>query len=159
EVLLRQMRGEAPRPEDYLGEFPELAETLSRLFEVHGAVSAPTELRNTPVVDPVLDDTAPHTGELGPPPQIPGYTIRRLLGRGGMGVVYLAEHHALHREVALKVLQEGRREDPAHRARFEREAAAAAKCQHPNLVQIHDVGEYAGHVYLALEYVPGGNLA
>ena len=159
EIVLRQMRGEAPRPEDYLDEFPELAETLSRLFEVHGAISGPTALHTPLVADATLGDTEPEGGELGPLPRIPGYTIRRRLGRGGMGVVYLAEHHALHREVALKVLQEGRRDDPAHRARFEREAAAAAKCQHPNLVQIHDVGEHDGHCYLALEYVPGGNLA
>ena len=82
-----------------------------------------------------------------------------ILGHGGMGVVYLARHRALGRKVALKLLHEGRQSDRDHRARFEREAAAVAKCQHPNLVQIHEIGECDGQSYLALEYVEGMTLA
>ena len=75
-----------------------------------------------------------------------------------MGVVYLADDVALRRRVALKLLRHGFADDPGHRARFEREAAAAAKCQHPNLVQIFHIGEHDGEYYLALEYVEGDTL-
>ncbi len=159
EIVLRQIRGETPRPDDYLIDFPELAEPLSRLFEVHGALSFPPELGVIP--DLVLQNGATNgaRSEIESVPRIPGYEIQGTLGRGGMGVVYLARHCALDRIVALKVLQEGRRSEPEHRARFEREAAAVAKCQHPNLVQIHEIGEYDGQSYLALEYVDGWTLA
>ena len=81
-----------------------------------------------------------------------------MLGSGGMGVVYLADDVALKRKVALKLLRHGFADDPRHRARFEREAAAAAKCRHPNLVQIFHIGEHDGEVSLGLEYVEGRHL-
>src|SRR5262249_19164374 len=92
------------------------------------------------------------------PPQIPGYEVGAELGRGGMGVVYKARHLALKRTVALKVLVGGlsRR---AERARFKAEAEAVARLQHPNIVQIHEVGEAAGLPFFALEFVEGGSLA
>ncbi len=158
EVVLRQMRGETPRPEDYVGEFPELSDSLIRLFEVHAAASLPTEIRDGDLVvtPPVEGGVPPEAGIRLP--RIPGYQVERVLGRGGMGVVYLARHDALNRHVALKLLREARDDDPAHLARFRREAAAAARCQHPNLVQIHDFDEHDGEFYLALEYVAGGHL-
>jgi eukaryotic-like serine/threonine-protein kinase len=76
-----------------------------------------------------------------------------------MGIVYLASDQTLPRKVALKLLRHGATDDPGHRVRLEREAAAAAKCQHPNLVQIFEIGEYQGELYLALEYVEGETLA
>jgi tetratricopeptide (TPR) repeat protein/predicted Ser/Thr protein kinase len=159
EVVLRQIRGETACAEDYLIDFPELAEPLSRLFEVHGALSIPPELRPSSDHGFRKGVTNLVRSEIASAPRIPGYEIEGTLGRGGMGVVYLARHRALDRIVALKVLQEGRQSEPEHRARFEREAAAVAKCQHPNLVQIHEIGEYDGQSYLALEYVDGGTLA
>ncbi len=65
----------------------------------------------------------------------------------------------LNRKVALKLLLEGSQDDPIHRARFEREAAAVARCQHPHLVHIHEIGKHEENYYLALEYVDGGTLA
>jgi eukaryotic-like serine/threonine-protein kinase len=159
EIVLRQMRGETPRADDYLIDFPQLAEPLSRLFEVHGAVSMPSEMKVIPDLGLKDSMTNATRSEIASAPQIPGYEIKGTLGRGGIGIVYLARHLALDRIVALKVLQEGRRSEPDHGARFEREAAAVAKCQHPNLVQIHEIGEYNGQSYLALEYVDGGTLA
>jgi serine/threonine-protein kinase len=89
-------------------------------------------------------------------PRVPGYEVLDVLGRGGMGVVYRARHLALKRVVALKMIRGGA--DPGERARFRTEAEAVARLQHPNIVQVFDVGEYDGLPYLALEYVEGGPL-
>ncbi len=159
EIVLRQIRRETPCLGDYLIDFPELAEPLSVLLEIHGATSILPDLRVDPDPSGQIGANNGTPFELARAPRLHGYEIQGTLGRGGMGVVYLARHLALNRTVALKVLLEGRQTEPEHRARFEREAAAVAKCQHPNLVQIHDIGEYNGHLYLALEYVDGGTLA
>jgi serine/threonine protein kinase len=92
----------------------------------------------------------------GPPPSIPGYEIEGVLGRGGMGVVYKARHLALKRTVALKMVLGGGHAGPQELARFRIEAEAVARLQHPNIVQIHDVGETGGYPYCALEFVEGG---
>jgi WD40 repeat protein len=81
------------------------------------------------------------------------------LGRGGMGVVYLARQRGLNRTVALKMMLAGQFAQPEHRARFLAEAESAARLQHPNVVQVFEVGTHDGLPYLALEYVAGGSLA
>src|SRR5947209_4551346 len=90
---------------------------------------------------------------------VPGYAIESLLGRGGMGVVYQARHLKLKRTVALKMVLSGGHAGPRELARFRIEAEAVARLQHPNIVQIHEVGEVGGVPYCALEFVEGGNLA
>jgi serine/threonine-protein kinase len=92
-------------------------------------------------------------------PNIAGFTIEEAIGRGGMGVVYRATQQALNRTVALKVILAGANANADERARFRTEAEAVARLQHPNIVQIHQVGEQAGSPYLALEFVAGGSLA
>jgi serine/threonine protein kinase len=92
-------------------------------------------------------------------PDVPGYEILGELGRGGMGVVYKARQLGLERLVALKMILNGIQAGPKELARFRAEAAAIARLQHPNIVQIYDVGEAAGRPYFVLEYVPGGSLA
>src|SRR6516165_407873 len=92
-------------------------------------------------------------------PTVPGYEVLEELGRGGMGVVYKARQLALQRTVALKMILTGSQADPKDLARFRAEAAALARSQHPNIVQIYDVGESAGRPYFALEFVAGGSLA
>ncbi len=84
------------------------------------------------------------------------YVIQDLLGRGGMGAVYLGEHLELHRKVAIKVLAPGKGED--HKLaleRFLREARAAAALDHPNIVRIFDVARHNSAPYLVMEYVEG----
>jgi serine/threonine protein kinase len=91
-------------------------------------------------------------------PVVPGYDILGELGRGGMGVVYLARQVNLKRVVALKMLLPGV-ELEEMLGRFRAEAEAVAQLRHPHIVQVHDVGETAGRPYFCLEYVEGGSLA
>ena len=94
--------------------------------------------------------------EAGPLPVIPGCEVLELLGRGGMGVVYRARQLTLGRQVALKMIQTSG--DHHYAARLRAEASALARLQHPNIVQIHELGEHDGRPFLLLEYLDGGTL-
>ncbi|OGT57004.1 MAG: hypothetical protein A3E01_12995 [Gammaproteobacteria bacterium RIFCSPHIGHO2_12_FULL_63_22] len=91
--------------------------------------------------------------------EIPGYSIQRIIGHGGMATVYLAVQESLGREVALKVLLPSLAKDPVATERFLREARFAAQLHHPNIVAIHDVGVHDGNAYMAMGYEPGGTVA
>jgi WD40 repeat protein/serine/threonine protein kinase/tetratricopeptide (TPR) repeat protein len=86
------------------------------------------------------------------------YRILRAIGRGGMGVVYEAEQESLGRRVALKVLSAGALADPKQVRRFEREAKAAARLHHTNIVPVFGVGEQDGHHYLVMQFIAGPGL-
>lgn len=90
---------------------------------------------------------------------IGNFVIQRRLGRGGMGVVYLATDTALHRDVAVKVLRSGTDAEAHELQRFRREAQVIAQIRHPHIVQVFEVGEHEGLMYLVLEYMNGGSLA
>jgi hypothetical protein len=92
-------------------------------------------------------------------PQVPGYQIERVLGRGGMGTVYLARQLSLDRPVALKVMSRRWADDPVFVARFTREAYAAAQLNHPNLVQVYDIGEVEGTKFFSMEFVAGRSIS
>jgi serine/threonine-protein kinase len=92
-------------------------------------------------------------------PQVPGYEVEAVLGRGGMGVVYKARHLHLKRAVALKMLLVGAYAGPVELKRFRREAEALANLRHPNIVQVYDAGDVEGRPYFAMELVDGGSLA
>jgi Protein kinase domain len=92
-------------------------------------------------------------------PEVPGYEILGELGRGGMGVVYRAKQLRLKRTVALKMILAGEHASPESSVRFLAEAETVARLQHPNIVQIFQIGEHNGRPYFELELVEGGSLA
>jgi len=94
-----------------------------------------------------------------PPSTIGRYQIVRRLGAGGMGTVYLARDPELDRQVAIKLVKDDLTDDPELRARFSREARAAARLSHPNIITIFDIGEDGGRPFIAMEYVEGESLA
>jgi serine/threonine protein kinase len=91
-------------------------------------------------------------------PLIAGYEILGELGRGGMGVVYQARQIKLNRVVALKIILHVGHAVRTELARFRTEAEAIARLQHPNIVQIHEIGDCDGLPFFSLEYCPGGSL-
>ena len=97
-------------------------------------------------------------GELPPGTELGAYRLLSVIGRGGMGVVYLAEDAALERRVALKVLAPQYTGDASFRTRFERESRLAAALDHPNVVPIYEAGESNGVLFIAMRYVAGPDL-
>ena len=93
-----------------------------------------------------------------PPPDLPQLEILEVLGKGGMGTVYKARQPGLDRLVALKVLAPELAEDPSFAERFQREARALARLDHPNIVKVYDFGSVEGVHYLQMEYVEGPSL-
>ncbi|VTT97312.1 serine threonine protein kinase : Putative serine/threonine protein kinase OS=Gemmata sp. Wa1-1 PE=4 SV=1: Pkinase [Gemmataceae bacterium] len=109
-----------------------------------------------------LDPADPQDGP-APPPDLTGrtlgdYQLLRRIGAGGMGQVYLARQLSLKRDVAVKLLRNDLATNPTALKRFQAEAEAVAKLNHPNIVHIHQIGEHAGTRYMVLEYVEGRNL-
>src|SRR5271165_1253579 len=93
------------------------------------------------------------------PPTIPGFVIERELGRGGMGVVYQAWQPQLDRRVAVKVVSASVGIGAEDRRRWLREARAIGRVRHRNVVQLHEVGQQDGCLYLVLDLMTGGSLA
>jgi WD40 repeat protein/predicted Ser/Thr protein kinase len=138
----------------------------------NGPAPAPQEARTLPPAATPHVPPAPGKTEAYPPrtkggpeperpglPQVAGYEVLGELGRGGMGVVYQARQTSLGRLVALKTILAGDHAGDEERRRFCAEAEAVARLQHPNIVQVHEVGEANGHPFFSLEYCPGGSLA
>jgi serine/threonine protein kinase len=96
---------------------------------------------------------SPKVGE-----EFAGHKLDSVIGRGGMGVVYLAENLRLKRKIALKLLPPELLEDKDFRERFSRESQMAAAIEHPNIVPIYEAGEVNGLLYISMRYVPGSDL-
>jgi serine/threonine-protein kinase len=184
EFLRRLCAGdESARPELEAGlrevERGEYAEALARWKQARsrGGNVSPEELcRGNPASAPtvaelirLVDDAYARLGATataspaeaadGPLPEVPGYDVLALLGRGGMGVVYQARQLGFNRVVALKMVRAGAGADAAERARFRVEAEAVARMRHPHIVQVHDIGEANGCPYFSMEYLAGGSLS
>lgn len=177
EVILREESGETARLEEYITRFPQCQTELRRIFEVHAVVGAPGSLVAAPQrtctdrrdgasaakqptdAGPPGETQTEHSASCAETPLAPGFNILRELGRGGMGVVYLARQIKLGRLVALKMLLTGPKSSSEHARRFSEEARMAAEFQHPNIVAIHEFGEYNGQQYFSMDYVDGPSLA
>lgn len=159
EVLLRAEHGQEPTVEEYLQRFPQFDAQLRQQFEVFHA------LRSASLISISEDLTLSHLeSERGGDaqvnsswPQIPGYEILEKIGQGGMGAVFKAVQLGLKRIVAVKVVQIDGRTDLL--SRFQREAETVARLQHPNIVQIFEVGTFDGKPFFSMEHVSGGTLA
>ncbi len=154
-AILEEILDSGRSPEELCSTFPELLpevqERLRRLrsFEQHLAAMFPSHglgLSKNPHSDSEL-------------PNLPGYIVLSLLGRGGMGVVYKARHLKLNRTVAIKMLATGGYAAPPELARFAREAQAIAALRHVNIIQVFDVGDLDGRPYFTMEYLEGGSLS
>jgi eukaryotic-like serine/threonine-protein kinase len=157
ELDLRERAGESPSSADYLERFPWLGEPLALQLQVRELVRASNLLHEGGCKVSASLATANRSDWTCRSP--PGYEIEAEVGRGGMGVVYRARQLALNRRVALKVVLAGAHADVSRLARVRVEALAVARLQHPNIVQIFEVGEHDGCPFLALEYVDGSNVA
>ncbi|MDG3006665.1 serine/threonine-protein kinase [Paludisphaera mucosa] len=164
EIELRRDRGEHPTVGEYLDRFPAHAEVVARLFHI---VHRAEDLGLTEVWPPptrLTDPSEPRASSSSSAPPALGerfgkYDLIAELARGGMGVVYKARDTALNRDVAIKMILSGAMATEAERERFRREAALAAKLEHPNVVPIYEVGEQDGFLYFSMRLVEGGSLA
>lgn len=158
EFVLRQELGDDPPLAEYVWRFPQFADRLRRQADLFQTlVAAEDQTPFTPSVQ--IQETRPQPALSSAWPRINGFAIEGELGRGGMAVVYQARQLSLNRTVALKLIRDGALADADQRKRFQREAESVARLQHPNIVQIHAIGEQDGLPYLCLEYVAGGSLA
>ncbi len=180
EVVLRERHGESPQLDDYLRRFPQYAPRLERQFALHRLLEddsladlddptrdfllVPSQPSLPSAVEPVRP---PQAGPASPPapsavragwPDIPDYEFLHKLGAGGMSIIYLARHRSRRRVVAVKVLRPEAWARPEVLARFQHEAEALARLQHPHIVAIHAVGLHARRPFFELEYVEGGTL-
>jgi hypothetical protein len=153
--------GRRPDRAALLAQHPELAsvldcldalEQLAPLPEPQNPAGAPDAVT---LVQPVPSQDTPPAG---PGSAFGKYTLLAEIGRGGMGVVYRAYQKDLGRPVALKMILAGAHAGAQELARFRTEAEAVARLQHPNIVQIYEVGEQDGLPFFSLEYVDGGSL-
>src|SRR5262245_38149957 len=133
-------------------ELCEEAERLPAAHEREGSfIDSPVDVEDVEQTDDG-HKKSPVGRNIGP------YQVLRLLGRGGMGEVFLAEDTRLKRKVALKMLPIAFTQDPDRERRFEREAKAASSLNHPNILTIHEIGEVDGAHYIVSEFVEGETL-
>ena len=146
----RFRRGERPALKEYTDRYPELAEEIRELFPAMVKVEQAEGVRQGEE-EPTGDSRAANP----PLRQIGDYRILREIGRGGMGVVYEAEQISLGRRVALKVLPGQVSGDRMVQERFRREARAAARLHHTNIVPVYEVGQDGDVRFYAMQFIQG----
>src|SRR5262249_50047141 len=150
EVADRYRRGERPSLQEYIERYPDLADDIRDLFPAMVEIEQAKK-----------DQANPSASGLQRLPAVPAleqmgdYRIVREIGRGGMGVVYEAEQISLGRRVALKLLPPRSLPDDRAKRRFEREAKAAARLHHTNIVPVYGVGEHDGQPYYVMQLIQG----
>jgi serine/threonine protein kinase len=147
EFIARYRAGENPSVTDYVERYPEHAEEIADLFP---AATLLEELKGPPRGALAHEGAAPR--------QLGDYRIVREIGRGGMGVVYEAEQVSLRRRVALKLLPPRPHLGPGQLERFQREARAAGRLHHTNIVPVFGVGEHEGQHYYVMQLIAGKGL-
>ena len=158
-MLLNEHRQHAEALSEFLDNQELLREIAAGLRDSVGR--SPT----TPVVDSgfavTMDSNARETDfEVGESVRYIGeYEILSEVARGGMGIVFKARQQSLHRVVALKMILAGRLADTADVERFRREAQASGRLKHPNIVPVHEIGEYEGRHYFTMDFVDGCSLS
>jgi tetratricopeptide (TPR) repeat protein len=185
ELEYRLKAGEPVRTESYLAEYPELADDRGQVLEL---IRAEYELRRRQELAPTLEEYRQrfpqYATELqaylsGPPPETvvelpsgspgdtgialggsgPRFRPLRFHAKGGLGEVHVAEDAELHREVALKRIQAGRRDDPDSRRRFLREAEITGRLEHPGIVPVYSLGQDGeGQPCYAMRFIDGQTL-
>ena len=148
EFAARYRAGERPSLQEYIDRHPALAEDIRELFPAMFEIEQVKEDHQNAVVHGGAPP-APALRQLG------DYRIIREIGHGGMGIVYEAEQVSLGRHVALKVLPHQALKDARQKRCFEREARAAAKLHHTNIVPVFGVGEHDGLPYFVMQYIQG----
>jgi hypothetical protein len=156
EFLERHRRGQKPSITEYTDKYPDLADEIRDLFP------ALVMMEDLKPVSESVGVTAPDgsaasgsTAERKKLERLGDYRILREVGRGGMGIVYEAEQISLGRRVALKVLPAQSFLDPRQQQRFQREAKAAARLHHTNIVPVFGVGEQDGLHYYVMQFING----
>jgi serine/threonine protein kinase/WD40 repeat protein len=155
EFAERFRRGERPSISEYTARYPHMAERIKALFPALALmeqVGADESVADCPSPDMAEPDVAGGLKELG------DYRILREVGRGGMGIVYEAEQISLRRHVALKVLPFQFSHDAKALERFRREAQAAARLHHSNIVPVFEVGQEAQFHFYAMQFIQGQGL-
>src|SRR5262245_25171452 len=154
--LLEEMLDSKTTPADVCVQCPELSHEVEKRWALLQSVEAEVEaLFPAPGRTPEIAREPPSDSM---PPQLPGYEVEELLGRGGMGVVYKARHLKLNRPVAIKMMLTGAWADRQLLKRFMQEAETIAALRHENIVQVYDVGNLDDLPYFTMEFVDGGSL-
>src|SRR5438067_7036051 len=148
EFAERYARGQRPSVQEYCDRYPQVADLLRDLIPAMVQIEQVKEGLGA-AADRPAPPPAPPLEQLG------DFHILREVGRGGMGVVYEAEQVSLGRRVALKVLTQPTARDTKQKRRFEREAKAAAKLHHTNIVPVFGTGEHAGTPYYVMQFIQG----
>ena len=150
----RLRRGETPSLSEYVGKYPQHADQIRKVFP---ALVLMEQLK--PIAGDLTGDfVGARSEESQPLKRLGDYRIVREVGRGGMGVVYEAEQISLGRHVALKVLPSAAMLRPTYLERFRREAKAAARLHHTNIVPVFGVGESDGVLFYAMQFIGGEGL-